>query len=136
MVETKKEKERKLAIAKENKKKEAQLKKAAKKKALEAELQFLPIQVPEGKKYLGEYSKDPGIKNLVRYFNIVEKDKHRMLFDEEHNIVTVKKCHGYGIVFNNGVEIRHIEAKFFAYFKAEGNDVVDKRERAFVPIKN
>lgn len=100
---------------------------AARAKLLE-EMKLTPIFLP-GKPRTNLLAIAGQVEAVVKYFNIVEKNKNKPLFDEAGKVVTIKKVWDYGIILKGGTELRHTEPKFFNHFRKEGIDVMEKRER-------
>lgn len=75
-----------------------------------------------GRKRLTDLVDNVGVKTRVKYWNYVEKK------DQATNTYKpVPKTHDYGLIFNDGFEIRHIEPRVFNYFK--GIAIEMRRER-------
>ena len=65
-----------------------------------------------GRKRLTDLVDNVGVKSRVKYWNYIEKK------DPATNTYRpVPKTHDYGLIFNDGFEIRHIESKVFTYLK-------------------
>lgn len=75
-----------------------------------------------GRKRLTDLVDNVGVKTRVKYWNYVEKKNLAT-----NTYKSVQKTHDYGLIFNDGFEIRHIEAKVFNYFK--GITIEMRRER-------
>ena len=75
-----------------------------------------------GRKRLTDLADNVGVKTRVKYWNYVEKKD-----SATNTYKSVQKTHDYGLIFNDGFEIRHIEAKVFNYFK--GITIEMRRER-------
>ncbi len=73
------------------------------------------IQTFDGKKTLQYLVENVGVKNKVKYYNIITK-KEKL----------VKKYFDYGFIFNDGFEIRHVLKK---HFSAIDSEIIEKRER-------
>lgn len=75
-----------------------------------------------GRKRLTDLVDNVGVKTRVKYWNYVEKKDPKL-----QTCSMVPQTHDYGLIFNDGFEIRHIEAKVFAYLK--GVPVEMRRDR-------
>lgn len=65
-----------------------------------------------GRKRLTDLVDNVGVKARVKYWNYVEvKDLGINTYK------SIPKTHDYGLIFNDGFEIRHIEPKVFTYLK-------------------
>jgi hypothetical protein len=80
------------------------------------------INTFNGRKTLTDLIDNVGVKTRVKYWNYVER---KDLGTNTYKVVP--KTHDYGLIFNDGFEIRHIEAKVFAYLK--GVTIERRRER-------
>jgi len=65
-----------------------------------------------GRKRLTDLVDNVGVKTRVKYWNYVERKNPKT-----NTFVAAPKVHDYGLIFNDGFEIRHIESKVFTYFK-------------------
>lgn len=73
------------------------------------------VETFEGKRSLLFLVNNIGVKNKVRYFNLItKKDKQ------------VKKYFDYGFIFKDGFEIRHVLKQYYSAVEAE---IIEKRER-------
>ena len=64
-----------------------------------------------------------GIAKRVRYSNLQE----RKVKGGGGTMEVVNIVHDYGLIFNDGTEIKHVSKDIYKYFK--NHEVIDKRER-------
>lgn len=91
-----------------------------KKRIVEYEMDHEIVSTMDGKFSIHKLATEHGVKNRVQWFNIVEVKKG-------DDYVKSKRTHDYGLIFNNGLEIRRIKKKYFDYFKDV--ELIEKRER-------
>lgn len=82
------------------------------------------VATPEGLKKLGAIVDQYGVKNAVYYYNTVEKKVSGMVAFKKEDVVFDQ-----GLIFKNGLELRRIEKRFVNFFRDNGCEVVEKRER-------
>jgi hypothetical protein len=80
------------------------------------------INTFSGRKRLTDLVDNVGVKTRVKYWNYIEKKD-----PGTNSYRPVPKTHDYGLIFNDGFEIRHIESKVFTYFK--GVPIEHRKER-------
>jgi len=83
------------------------------------------VNCPDRKRSLWDLASTEGVDKRVVYFNMVEKLTH--LLPPSPVSVVVRKEHDYGLIFNGGIEIRHVDSAFVNFFKDK--ELVEKRER-------
>lgn len=97
-----------------------------KREALEKYMSETMINTLNGRVSLFDLITKVGVLNKVEYFNYIEKKAPKSVRSIKNPTVTVDETHDYGLKFNDGFEIRHIDKMVFKYCSAE---VLRKRER-------
>lgn len=86
------------------------------------------INTPDGRYNLLRYVSINKVINRVIYYNLVEvllPKKKRTL---ESGYFEIKKvCHNYGLIFNNGFEIKNVQKQIFNFFDTA--EIIERRER-------
>lgn len=93
--------------------------KAAKTRAL---MYDMIVNTPTGRKRLTELVDNVGVKARILYWNSVEVKRPGI-----QDWQVVKKPHDHGLIFNDGFEIRHVDACVYNYFKKV--EKIERRER-------
>lgn len=89
---------------------------------LRAKMRKQTIETFKGKTNLRELVETVGVRTRVEYWNDIEittKSVNATFRIERH-------IHDYGLIFNDGFEIRHVDKTFFNYFDCP---IICKRER-------
>lgn len=85
------------------------------------------ITTPDGKFSLLHLVDEIGVERRVEYFNIIEKKAPKKERTLQKRTVSVPATHDYGLVFFNGLQIRHVSKNIFKYF--DEVEVIRIRER-------
>ena len=94
---------------------------------LKEQMKTMRVMIPEwGWSDMFDLCENVGIKNRVAYWNEEEKALPKSKRSIK-NITEVREViHEYGLIFNNGLELRNIDQKIWSLYSAE---VIRRRER-------
>lgn len=97
----------------------------ARKKELIDQMSITYVNCPDRKRSIWDLASTEGVDKRVVYYNDVEKLTH--LLPPSPISVVVRKNHDYGLIFNGGLEIRHVESAHVNFFRDA--ELVEKRDR-------
>jgi len=86
------------------------------------------INTPSGKITLRYLIDEIGVSKGIRYCNEVEKRAPKNLYSATNPFVVQKITHTLGLVFNNGLAIKHVDKAVFKY-ATQNASVEDVKER-------
>ena len=99
--------------------------KELRKEKVEFEMYHTIIATLTGKAVLWDYIQKIGVRNRIQYHNIVEVIAPKKIRTMNLQTIPKDKTHDYGLIFNDGFEIRGVSSKVFKYCDGE---VIKKRE--------
>ena len=98
-----------------------------KKVKFETELKTTVVQTLKGRTTLAELFDNPGVKNRIEYYNSLQVKTPLKLRTGTKDYMMLKDItHGYGLIFNDGFELKHISKNVFNNCLAE---IIKIRER-------
>ena len=97
-------------------------------KNLHEEMKETIVNCPKKRISLYDLCEKIGIQKRVKYFNDVEKLRPKGQRECGRILRVVKQILGYGLIFKNGIEIKHVETAVFHLYP--DIEVIEKKERS------
>lgn len=95
---------------------------------LKEDMKNTRINTLDGKVTLLYLCEEIGVKMRIKYFNMIKEQVKKADRTINNSFEVVKKVHDYGLVFNNGFEIRSVDKRVFCLYPNVETKEIKKRE--------